>query len=328
MMTNCFDGFIFEQIARLLFEAETAQEAADLTAMALREMLRLHRVIFISTYTGSPRIIAYAGDNDFTKETVSAQFLSREEELHPLLKLAQPLFIHDYVHHQGAIKEFVDTGSVSVALIPFVGRTQSELGLITMHRNANTEPWDAMMGRILVAMAQLIFMGMQRLYYFEEHQRLLYADELTGVGNRRAFMHDMEIYLQSQKSFCLAIFDFNDFKQINDQFGHLVGDSVLQQVSSGLQQLLGPEHKVYRLGGDEFAIYYASADLTEAEGAITTIVKQLKIIGIGEFTTAVQFSVGYASSQESLWNLDQLISNADKRMYEHKWSSKERRSNS
>ncbi|PWI57470.1 GGDEF domain-containing protein [Sulfoacidibacillus thermotolerans] len=317
-MTNFSDGFLFEQIARLLFEAETVKEAATATAAKLREILGLHRVIFVDTYTGSPRIIAYAGDEDFTAEWIEDYFLSKKEELHHLLKLTQPLFIHDYIHHEGALKAFVETGSVSVALIPFVGRTKSELGLITMHRNAQTQPWDETIERILVAVAQLIFMGIQRLYYLEEHQRLLYTDELTGVGNRRAFMLDMETHLSAKDPFCLAIFDFDDFKSINDNYGHLAGDFVLQKVSNELQRLLGIEHKVYRLGGDEFAIYYASDQLTEVENVLQRLISQLDLSSLGEMSFRAGFSLGYASAQESNWNLDQLISIADKRMYRQK----------
>ena len=321
-MTVSIDGFLFEQVARTLFAAENAQDAAEATVATLKEILRLHRVIFVSTYTGSPRIIAYAGDSDFSKETIEAYFRSKEKELSPLLRLTQPLFFHDYPAHPGALKAFVDTGSASVALIPFVGNTRSELGLITLHRNVHTEPWDTTAEKILVAVAQLIFMGLQRLYYLEEHRRLLYTDELTRVGNRRAFMLDMEKHLQAKDTFCLAIFDFDNFKHINDNYGHLAGDTVLQQMASCLQRLLAPPHKIYRLGGDEFAIYYAESDLTTTENAIAEAIRQSRLGCTKKPTNTVQISVGCATAQEASWNLDHLISNADHRMYAMKRTNK------
>ena len=324
-MAKVFDGFLFERVARTLFEAEKAQDAAVATAETLRETLRLHRVIFISTYTGSPRIIAYAGGKDFTVEAIENYFRSKEEELRPLLKLTQPLFFHDYPAYPGALKAFVETGSASVALIPYDGRTKSEAGLITLHRNASTEPWNATTERILVAVAQLIFMGLQRLYYLEENQRLLYMDELTGIGNRRAFILDMNTHLQEKDFFCLAIFDFDDFKHINDNYGHLAGDAVLQQVASCLQRLLAPPHKVYRLGGDEFAIYYASGDPAATETAIAQAMRHLNLDCAEALTKAVRFSVGCATAAEASWDLDNLIANADNRMYEVKRTGKERR---
>lgn len=324
-MAQVFDGFLFEQIARTLFEAEKVEDAASETAVTLRETLNLHRVIFISTYTGTPRVIAYAGDSDMSADKIEDIFLAKEEELRPLLKLAKPIFIHNYPAYPTALKAFVDTGSISVAMIPFEGRTKSELGLITLHRNANTAPWDETAERILVAVSQLIFMGLQRLYYFEEHQRLLQTDELTGVCNRRAFMRDMETHLRAKDPFCLAIFDFDDFKHINDTYGHLAGDSVLQRVATCLQRLLASPHKIYRLGGDEFAIYYASQDLAVTEAAIAKAVRQMKLDCTDALVRAAQFSVGCAAAIEASWDLDHLIANADNRMYDMKRTDKERR---
>lgn len=324
-MAEVFDCFLFEQIARTLFESQRVEDAATATALTLRETLHLHRVIFISVYTGTPQIIAYAGDSDFTADAIAQLFISKIEELRPLLKLTQPLFVHDYPAHPGALKPFVDTGSASVALIPFDGRTQSELGLITLHRNASAEPWNTATEQVLVTVAQLIFMGLQRLYYFEEHQRLLFMDALTGVGNRRAFMLDMNTHLQAKDPFCLAIFDFDDFKYINDNFGHLAGDSVLQQVASNLQRSLPSPHKVYRLGGDEFAIYYAADDLAVAETAIAEAMRRMPLDCAEALKQVVRFSVGWATAAEASWVLDHLIAYADNRMYEVKRSGKERR---
>ncbi|MHB1630139.1 MAG: GGDEF domain-containing protein [Bacilli bacterium] len=324
-MAKVSDGFLFEQIARMLFEAETVQDAAAATAATLRETLRLHRVIFISTFTGFPRVIAYAGGSDFTAAAIERYFVSKLEQLRPLLQLTKPLFFHDYPAYPGALKAFVDTGSVSVALIPFEVRSKREAGLITLHRNATTEPWDATTERILVAVAQLIFMGLQRLYYFEENQRLLYTDELTGVGNRRVFLLDMDAHLRARDAFCLAIFDFDDFKRINDSYGHLTGDGVLQQVASCLQRLLPPPHRIYRLGGDEFAIYYAAGDQIVTENAIKEAMQRMTLDCAETLTRAIRFSVGCATAAEASWNLDQLIAKADSRMYEMKRRDKGRR---
>ncbi len=324
-MARVSDGFLFEQIARTLFEAETVQDAAVATAATLRETLRLHRVIFISTFTGSPRVTAYAGGDDFTAAAIEHYFLGKLEQLRPLLQLTKPVFFHDYPAHPGALKAFVDTGSASVALIPFEVRAKDEPGLVTLHRSAATEPWDARTERTLVAAAQLIFMGLQRLYYFEENQRLLYTDELTGVGNRRAFLLDMDAYLRARNAFCLAIFDFDDFKHINDSYGHLAGDGVLQQVASCLQRLLPPPHRIYRLGGDEFAIYYAEGDQTVTENAIKEAMQQMNLDCAEALTRTIHFSVGCAVAAQASWNLDQLIAKADSRMYEMKRRDKGRR---
>jgi two-component system cell cycle response regulator len=85
-------------------------------------------------------------------------------------------------------------------------------------------------------------------------------DELTGVWNRRYFNRHLASLLQvgarQNTDVSLCIFDIDDFKLFNDQFGHLAGDEILRQMSQLLGVVLDPSDVVARLGGDEFAIIF------------------------------------------------------------------------
>lgn len=320
-MADIDQAAVFMQTASALFEANSAREAARKTIDSLRALLGLHRVIVISTHTNFPQVVAYSGPDDFTEKSVEDYFLRYLDALRPLLSLTQPLFYDDYPNQPTALSEFVRTGSASVALIPYTGRTTSDLresGLITFHRHRDSLPWDAGTKQTLIAVSQLIFMGMQRLYFFEEMQRLLDTDELTGAGSRRAFVRDAQARLQSGESLSLAIFDVDDFKRVNDSHGHLTGDSVLRDIAHGLRNALSSPHRVYRLGGDEFAVILATEDPVEAEDAVVKILTRVRSQCENPHSRASRVSLGCAGTRETGRDLDALIALADRRMYEAK----------
>ncbi|WP_237668429.1 GGDEF domain-containing protein, partial [Vibrio sp. V38_P2S17PM301] len=86
----------------------------------------------------------------------------------------------------------------------------------------------------------------------KQYRSSLRVDPLTGVFNRRAFDEDIERQCEQKLPFCLILIDIDNFKQVNDNYGHLFGDAVLKRVAALLQDEVG-EDSVYRIGGDEFA---------------------------------------------------------------------------
>jgi len=85
-----------------------------------------------------------------------------------------------------------------------------------------------------------------------ELQALL--DPLTGVGNRREFDRQIETRMKDGRVFCALLFDIDDFKAVNDRFGHLCGDEVLKQLGARLNRQVRTRDFVCRWGGDEFVV--------------------------------------------------------------------------
>lgn len=106
--------------------------------------------------------------------------------------------------------------------------------------------------------------------YYEAIYDLLMRDGLTEIFNKRKYLEEAEREvaraLRHERPLCLIMFDLDDFKQINDNFGHLCGDFVLKQVVSNAREVLRPEQVFARVGGDEFVILTPE---TEVEGALT-----------------------------------------------------------
>ena len=96
---------------------------------------------------------------------------------------------------------------------------------------------------------------------FADNRRMLQAsrrdaltDGLTGLGNRRALMADLEHALGSEAPVVLALFDLDGFKHYNDTFGHAAGDALLERLGHALARTVDGQGGAYRLGGDEFCV--------------------------------------------------------------------------
>ena len=144
--------------------------------------------------------------------------------------------------------------------------------------------------------------------------RLALTDPLTGLGNHRHFHERLQRELAAAEErggiVSLCFLDIDEFKRINDQFGHPAGDRVLSQVASRLRQ--GGES--FRLGGDEFAVLLAGVDDNTALAVAESIVAR---IGETEFGAAgpITVSAGVATYPQHGRERDSLIRLADGALY-------------
>ena len=161
------------------------------------------------------------------------------------------------------------------------------------------------------------------------HQAL--HDSLTALANR-TLLHDrlehaMRRVQRSGAQVALLLVDLDDFKDVNDSYGHAAGDLVLLEVSQRLQSCLRPADTLARLGGDEFAVLLEDVDgLSSPQRIAARIVEALEqpfdiFDGAGAVTRA---SIGIALSGPDVIDFDQLLRNADVAMYHAKQRGKGR----
>ena len=157
-------------------------------------------------------------------------------------------------------------------------------------------------------------------------------DVVTAIGNRRffdaCFTDEVEKARRVGDHFCLALADIDRFKNVNDRFGHLVGDRLLRLFANILVQNVRGQDKVARFGGEEFALIFPGARLGEAVTAVERIrvvleSKQWTIEPSGERISKVtaSFGVGRLRADELA---NDLLRRVDERLYEAKVQGRNR----
>ena len=153
--------------------------------------------------------------------------------------------------------------------------------------------------------------------------RLALTDPLTGLGNHRHFHERLQRELadaqQRGTPLTLCLIDLDDFKRVNDRYGHPAGDRLLAQVAARLRQ--GGE--AFRLGGDEFAVLLPGLTAGDAVTAATSIVDRIASIPVDEDETAT-VSAGVATFPSQGVGRDELIRLADSALYWAKEHGKNR----
>ena len=162
----------------------------------------------------------------------------------------------------------------------------------------------------------------------EDLRRLLTCDHLTGAFNRRHFSQAMEReqarWRDLRQSLSLVVLDLDNFKAVNDTFGHPVGDMLLCRVAEVCAELLPPRGVFARLGGEEFGALLPRFDHQQAQGLAEDIRQAIEALCVSTPQGALRAtaSLGWATLEEAGGSIDDLIALADKRLYAAKQSGR------
>ncbi|NQX45996.1 diguanylate cyclase [Paenibacillus tritici] len=162
----------------------------------------------------------------------------------------------------------------------------------------------------------------------KEWQESIIVDELTGAFNRKYFNQTMKQLLsdfrRTGRTFSLALLDLDHFKLVNDTYGHLVGDEVLQTFSELVKQSIRTEDTFCRYGGEEFALFMPN---TPAEQALLVMERIQQSFAANAFQAKresfqVTFSCGVTEVTEVEQNADRLVEEADQALYASKYNGR------
>ena len=214
----------------------------------------------------------------------------------------------------------------AVALARIQSNLQRKLMADRLNRDKQTAESQAAELKVVVLKneTQLLDESCRRQQSEEQLRFLAFHDPLTGLLNRQGFNTALSEALEATKrgetETALLFVDLNLFKQVNDAYGHDVGDQLLAAVGTRLRETIGEGMAVARLGGDEFAVITAAADqphMTKAlsERVIEALGRPFEIAG---HQLQIGASCGIASASDCANQTDTLVKAADLAMYQAK----------
>jgi two-component system, cell cycle response regulator len=172
-------------------------------------------------------------------------------------------------------------------------------------------------GAVAIAVARFALTFRDNLRMLRSSEKEAFTDALTGLGNRRALLHDLDHAL-SEPSAALILLDLDGFKTYNDRFGHYAGDALLVRLGRRLADDVGTGGTAYRMGGDEFCVLVTA--VAEPLDTLTARVAAA-LSELGE-----QFAVGCSHGTVLLGveahEPSEALRLADQRMYAHKRSGR------
>jgi diguanylate cyclase (GGDEF)-like protein len=223
-----------------------------------------------------------------------------------------------------ASKFFKESASrLCIPLISF-GQTLGILALDSTEANAFSDGDQ----QSLESVADICATAIQNAHYVDRVKQLAYLDGLTGIFNRRFFemriMEEIERARRYKTGMAVIMADIDEFKRLNDEFGHVLGDEVLRQVCSVFHQQLRKVDVVCRYGGEEFGILLAQVNGQQALAVAEKLRKMVECWQFPGVPRTVTISAGAATFPEHGTSRDALVKAADSALYNAKQTGRNR----
>ena len=305
-------SFVFGASALVLF----GWEAGVLVAFAAPAIMQLveHRPLIRIAYNAcsfalaaaaaAPLVALIEGENTGTGAVVGAVAVSAS------VQYAVNLALMSAVVARSTRRPFLTLmrSSLRWTIVVFALMASAAVMLVVLWQRS------PLLSAVLVGPLLAIALYQRSTYHALRAMRLALTDPLTGLGNHRHFHDRLQRELVEAEAggtpFTLCLLDVDDFKRINDLFGHPEGDRLLADLAAKLRQ----NGEAFRLGGDEFALLLPDHDPREALGVAGTIVERIGQLEL-DLVGSVTVSAGIASFPEQALDRDELIRLADSALY-------------
>lgn len=212
----------------------------------------------------------------------------------------------------------------SALAVPLVG-VQGVIGVLALYQAAK----DAFSNdhlRMLLALSSKLALSVENAVKYQTAESSATTDYLTGLPNARSLFLQLDSELarckRANSELCVIVCDVDGFKQINDRFGHLEGNRVLQSIAQGMREKCREYDYVARMGGDEFVLILPDLPREIAPAKIDDIRQMVREVGQKLGDNSIGMSVGVAYYPADGRDAEDLLAQADRRMYQVKQAQK------
>ena len=208
----------------------------------------------------------------------------------------------------------------SALAVPLEGLSGA-IGVMTLYR-ADSDAFSRDHLRILLAISSKVSLAVENALIFRQagrlgDHRLSYRIAQRAVRCSCGSTAKLPRCKRSKEPLCVVVCDLDGFKQVNDRFGHLEGNKVLRLVAEALRSRCREYDYVARMGGDEFVLLLPGSDRKSIQGRIAEI-RQIAIETAMPAASGISMSLGEAYYPEDGSDAEELLAEADRRMYKSK----------
>ncbi|MCJ7646329.1 diguanylate cyclase [bacterium] len=212
--------------------------------------------------------------------------------------------------------------------MPLVGRGEKLIGLITLHNKRKSRHFLDEEKRLFSTFATYSAQAIENTMLYKSTEYLSITDGLTGLYNHRHFQEQLEVEVKRGQRYdlnlSLIMIDLDHFKEFNDSYGHLEGDTLLRKIAQILKSSLRETDFVARYGGEEFAVILPETNKEGASIAAERVRRALSEQTFGEVGAKMTVSLGVASYPDDACLRADLIRKADEALYRAKREGRNR----
>tara|TARA_B110000046_G_C12967736_1_gene387505 strand:- start:146 stop:1171 length:1026 start_codon:yes stop_codon:yes gene_type:complete len=238
------------------------------------------------------------------------------------------LYVNDACNNEqwNTMPEVIEDGVQSYLGLPIHWPEGDVFGTLCLKDSKKTSYTDEYF-ELIEQLRDLIEDDLALIYSFEQMREIAMLDPLTNIYNRRALtllaQQKLNLALRLGFDVCCLFIDINDFKKLNDTYGHEAGDKALIILANTLKTHLRDADIVGRLGGDEFIAVMQISDKSKLSYIIDKITTEYSKALIKESVCDLSLSIGYSFTENQKQPFDALLNNADQAMYKNKQAYKQ-----